>query len=80
MNVVDPRGLDPLEWVDRSTGLLIAVIPLLKLESGDQWRRWGYHVRQILSLRGILIPNPDEYQDFEDWAMRFNQVIAPARS
>lgn len=80
MNVIDPRGLTSLEWVDTMADLLSGVIPFMKLDNGEQWREWGYHARQTLSLRGILTPDPDAYEGWEDWAMRFNQVISSSRS
>jgi hypothetical protein len=80
VNTIDPRGMTPLEWVDAVADLLSGVIPFMKLDNGDQWREWGYHARQTLSLRGILTPDPSEYPDWEDWAFRFNQVITSVRS
>jgi hypothetical protein len=76
VNIIDPRDTPPLEWIDTVADLYSGVIPLMILREDGEWREWGYHARQTLSLRGILTPDPDEYSEFEDWAMRFNQVIS----
>lgn len=75
MNVINPVGMPPREWVDASADLLADIIPIMILRTDEEWREWGYHVRQTLSVRGILIPDPDTFE-FEEWAQRFNQVIA----
>lgn len=80
MIVVDPRGHTALGWVDTVADLYSGEIPLMVLRSEDEWREWGYHARQTLSLRGILTPDPEEYSDWMDWAFRFNQVISSSRS
>lgn len=77
MNVIDPRGMEPLEWIDTCADLFSAIVPTMILRTGEDWREWGYHVRQTLSVRGILTPDPDAFE-FEEWAMRFNQTIATA--
>lgn len=80
MNVIDPRGMPALEWFDATADLLSGEIPLMILRNGEEWREWGYHARQTLTFRGILIPDPDQYKDWIEWAFRFNQVVAPVRS
>lgn len=79
MNVIDPRGLSAIDWVDYTSDLFSGVVPLMVLRTGLEWRLWGYHVRQTLSLQGILTPDPDAYSNWLDWAFRFNQVLGPVR-
>ena len=79
MNVIDPRGMPILEWIDSVADLLAGDIPLMIASKDSDWREWGWHVRQTLIARGILTPDPSVYLDFEEWAMRFNQVLGPVR-
>jgi hypothetical protein len=74
--VVIPHGMDTRDWVDRTAGILAPLVSVLKIQSDDEWRTWGSHVRQVLSVKGILTPDPDEFEDWVEWASRLNQIIA----
>lgn len=77
MNVVDPRELPIGEWFDSTIDLLSRIIPPMILSNHEiEWKAWAYHVRQTLSVRGILTPDPDTYTDWREWAFRFNQIIS----
>jgi hypothetical protein len=76
VNVVDPRGMSIRDWVDSTLDLLSSFVPIMKIEKDEQWREWGNFVRLTLKRRGILVPDPSQFPEFEDWAFRFNQVIA----
>ena len=68
--------MDAIEWIDRTGDILSPFVSVMKVSDEDQWREWGTHVRQTLRQDGILIPVPDSYRDWIEWAFRFNQVIA----
>lgn len=76
MIVIVPHGMDTLDWIDRTSSNLAPFVSVLKLDTGDEWRRWGSHVRQVLSVKGILTPDPDEFEDWVEWASRLNHIIA----
>lgn len=75
-NIIDPRGLDALEWLDYTTDTFSEVIPVMKLRSDDEWRTWGYHARRFFPQ----VPDPDEFDNWSDWADRFNQVMYLVRT
>lgn len=77
MIVVNPFNMDTRDWVDRTTGNLASLVSVLKITDGDEWRTWGSHVRQVLNRKGILTPDPDEFEDWREWASRLNQIISP---
>jgi hypothetical protein len=79
VNVIDPRGLDARDWIDYTGDNLVSLVPIFRVETGDEWRRWGDYVRQVLNRRGIIVPAPEGYADWIEWAFRFNQVIALVR-
>lgn len=80
MIVVIPYGMETRDWVDRTASNLARFVSVLKIQRGDEWRVWGSHVRQVLAVKGILTPDPDEFEDWTEWASRFNQIISPIRS
>lgn len=77
MNIIDPRGQDVGDWIDTVVDLMSAFVPVMILRDAEtEWKMWGYHVRHTLRFRGILVPDPGPYDDWAEWAMRFNQTIA----
>ena len=76
MIVVIPYHMDTRDWGDRTSSNLAHLVSVQKIESGDEWRKWGAHVRQVLSVKGILTPDPDEFEEWTEWASRLNQIIA----
>ncbi len=80
MIVVIPHGMGARDWMDRTSSNLAHLVSVLKVDSDDDWRFWGKHVRQVLSVKGILTPDPDEFEDWVEWASRLNQIISTIRS
>lgn len=76
MQVVIPYGMDAREWVDSTGDNLSSIVRPMRLDRGDQWVEWGQYVRSTLARRGILTPDSTQFNDFEEWAARFNSVIA----
>lgn len=77
IQLIDPRGTTPTDWCDRMALELdmFGTIPILGV--GMDWKEWG---RQVLQLAEISIfgpPNPDHYayDDFEEWAIDFNDAV-----
>lgn len=75
MIVVDPRGLTPRDWCDYTGDNLVQFVGIMKIDRDDQWKDWGMHALNVLRRRGYSIPDPAFYVSFEEWAMRFNQLI-----
>lgn len=75
MNVIRPQGMNARDWMDFTGNLLGPFVTVIRVETEDQWREWGFHIRQVLTRRGIIIPIPDQYDDWRDWAERFNQMV-----
>lgn len=76
MIVVDPRGLTTTEWCDYTGDNLSRFVPVMKVASDDEWKVWGSHALNVLRRRGVSVPDPYKFPEFEEWAMRFNQLIA----
>lgn len=72
---VDPRGLSVQEWAAFSTPALarIATVPLLT--EGRDWQQWAWVVMQSPKVAKYTPPDPRFFNNWQDWAFRFNQVV-----
>ena len=75
MFTVDPIGMDPMGWTAASNIDLerFGFIPVL--QSNEKWQDWGAEVSRLASISGIVIPNPYEFSDWQEWARRLNEVL-----
>jgi hypothetical protein len=78
--VVDPRGLTPREWCDYTADNLSGIMSPMKVDRDEDWRRFGAYALAQIRRFGVLPPDPLQFDDFEEWAFRFNQVIAPVEA
>lgn len=77
MTVVDPRGIkNVVEWADY-------MFPTLEQYGGvasrllneDDWQRWGAGLLALSGIAQVGAPNPYQFTDWREWAMRFNQTL-----
>ena len=75
MTPVDPRGLVPREWCDRTGARLTGLSVVMVTQDDGDWQRWGALARQLL---GRQLPDPYGYapEEFVQWAQRFNQTVS----
>lgn len=76
MITVNPYGVPPMEWCDVTADNLSSVTQVMKINSDDEWRSFGEYILSALRRRGAVVPDPTRFGSFEEWAVRFNQVIA----
>lgn len=76
MNIVDPRGLTPAEWCDYTADNLVALVQPMKVPDDEGWRAFGDYILSAMRRRGTIVPDNRQFVAFEEWAMRFNQVIS----
>lgn len=75
--MIDPRGMrDAREWVDFVTLPLqqIGVTPR-RLDDPKNWKSWAFNVVQSAHLARFNPPDPRYFDDWMEWAFRFNQVV-----
>ena len=72
---IDPDGMDPLSWTAAMNIDLerFGFIPML--QDANKWQDWGAEVSKFASLSGIVVPNPYEFADWQEWARRFNETL-----
>lgn len=75
--MIDPRGMkDVREWADFITLPLnqIGVSPR-QLEHTENWKSWAFNLIQSSQIAGFDPPDPRMYNDWVEWAFRFNQAV-----
>lgn len=69
--VINPQGMDQLEWFDRTTQLFDDIFPPFTLQDPDDWQTWAAAARRVQSA----VPDPYQYEDWRLWSERFNLVM-----
>ena len=77
IQLIDPRRVTPNDWCDRMVLELdqFGTIPIYDDRMG--WREWARQVVQLAEISFFSPPNPDQYEedDFEEWAIDFNDAV-----
>jgi hypothetical protein len=73
--VIHPRGMSPRDWCDRMVLELdrFGTIPVIMAD--EEWKQWGREVIQLSEISIFDPPAPDFYEDFEEWAIDFNDAV-----
>ena len=76
-DLVIPWGVTVVEWADYTIPVFIdmGVLPETLL-SPDDWQDWAAHVLMYPQISEFNPPSPYAYQDWREWAERFNQVLS----
>ena len=76
MTVIDPRGMSVVYWTDSMAYLVdkAGIIPE-RLDDPKKWRDWAENLLDTPTFEGQNAPDPFQFDDWEEWAMRFNQVV-----
>ena len=75
INLIDPRGMTPMEWTQAYSIDLERFGSVPNLQSNEGWQGWGSALSLLASLSGIILPNPYEYSDWQEWAQRLNETL-----
>lgn len=70
--MIDPRGLDVVEWTDRMAAIL--PFPVVRLFDPDEWRAWAYNLIKYPIVSQLSPPDPNLFEDWMEWAERFNEI------
>lgn len=71
--IIDPRGMDVLEWTSWVSGSFTQ--PIQRLLDPDEWRDWARNLIRYPQVSKFSPPDPDQFRNWQEWAERFNQVI-----
>jgi len=63
--------MSAMDWFDQTTSLFANVIPPMIMLSESGWVDWAENARTYQAQ----IPDPGQFNNWRDWADRFNQVM-----
>lgn len=72
---VDPRFLEPREWVARTTPLLLTFGTIPLLLDPDRWAEWAAYVVSLPRVSAASAPRPERFGGWRDWATAFNVTL-----
>lgn len=72
---IDPRGLTVIEWTDSMVFPLLDLARPSRLDNPDAWHEWALQVIQSPMVSDLNPPDPRGYATWQEWAIRFNQVL-----
>lgn len=73
--ILDPRGMGVIQWTD-FLNLDIGVHGIVpRLDDATQWREWAAAVNLLPGISRQLPPNPYDFDNWIDWAFRFNDTV-----
>ena len=64
-----------MDWADRMSLVLDSMVIPEKLLDPEEWREWATNILDTPNFEGQNVPNPYQFEDWMEWAMRFNQVV-----
>jgi len=71
--VIIPYGMPEPDWFDTTTLDLVQYGPLARYEGS--WRECAVQWLQNPQIAAFDVPRPDGFDDWRQWASRFNQAI-----
>ena len=75
IQMVDPKGMEPQDWCDIMVLELDALGTIPIMNMGMTWKEWGNQVIQLYEISIKDPPDPDDYDEFEEWALDFNDSV-----
>jgi len=73
---VDPRGIDNfIDWADFMYPDLEQLGTVVKMMPGGNWQDWGAGLLAVNKIAESSAPNPYQFDDWKEWAMRFIQTL-----
>lgn len=72
---IDPRGLGVIEWTAQSTPALSKLAFVPRLLDAAKWKQWALDVIQEPGVAKFCPPTPFTFQNWWEWATRFNQLV-----
>lgn len=73
--LTDPRYHSLQEWADLTVFDLENYGPIPRLMAEKEWKNWGAGLVGINGISQQNPPSPYDYDDWQEWAYRFYQVL-----
>lgn len=65
--------MDVIQWTDRMAETL--PFPVYRLLDPQEWRSWARNLIQYAQVSKFNPPNPDSFEDWREWAERYNNTV-----
>jgi hypothetical protein len=75
-DIIDPRFLTVQEWTDSMVFSLLDKSDLPRLDAPEAWKEWAMTVLQDARISQMNPPDPRFFDDWREWAFRFNQALS----
>ena len=75
MAAIDPKGLTLQEWADSTILALRSSWNFGRLDREDQWQDWAANMVRALPVARRVLPNPYQFTDWREWAMRVYPML-----
>ena len=72
---IDPTDMTVTQWTDAMTIDLTGISTPPRLDSPLAWQQWALVVSQSPRVARTNPPNPLQFTDWREWAIRFNESI-----
>lgn len=72
---IDPRGMSVIEWTAQTTLTLARLTTVPRLLDPKSWKFWAFNVVQAPKVAVHSPPDPSYFDDWREWAIRFNQMV-----
>ena len=73
--MIDPRGMSLTQWADGVILTLNSEWSLSRLDDEIRWMDWAAQFQRIPELTQRNIPNPYQFSDWREWAMRSYSML-----
>lgn len=72
---INPRGLTVKEWCDYMVDELMQYGQAPVIQDETDWQEWGQQICKLPTIAGFNPPDPRFFNNFYDWAERFNSAV-----
>jgi len=73
---IDPRIVDNVvDWADYMFPSIERFGVPVRLMDESDWQNWASALSRIASFASLGVPEAYQFDDWREWAMRFNAVI-----
>jgi len=72
---INPIGMTVRDWCDWMVSELRQYGLVSVLDQERNWKQWAIRVSELPGLAGLNPPDPRGFDDFYEWANRFNGAV-----
>lgn len=76
--MIDPRGLTLTQWADALVLTVNTEWSFGRLDDESRWAEWATGFLRALPTSDRVVPDPYQFDRWEDWAMRVYPLLEEA--